>query len=79
MEAANKKIELAEEMEAEAQKKNAEAEKVREEASQKVKILSHIARMAFCHHTASEIKFSLIQEFGLTEEEAEEEYRRVVE
>lgn len=92
-EAAQQQIELAEQKSAEAEQKSIEAEqksieaeqksieaqKIREEADQRVRFSSHMIRMALNHHTASEIKNSLMQEFGLTKEEAEEEYRRVTE
>ena len=55
------------------------AQKIEEKANQEVKYSSHIARMALAHYTASEIKNSLMEEFGLSKEEAEEEYRRVAE
>ncbi len=71
-EEAERKIEAAEqEIEA--------AKKIEEKANQEIKYSSHIARMALAHYTASEIKNSLMEEFGLSKEEAEEEYRRVAE
>ena len=78
-EAAQQQIELAEQKSAEAEQKSIEAQKIREEAGQRVRFSSHMVRMALNHHTSSEIKNSLMQEFGLIKEEAEEEYRRVTE
>ena len=79
IEAAEQKIEAAEqEIEAARQEREA-AQKIEEKANQEVKYSSHIARMALAHYTASEIKNSLMEEFGLSKEEAEEEYRRVAE
>ena len=93
IEAAEQKIEAAEQeieaakqereaakQEREAAKQEREAaQKIEEKANQEVKYSSHIARMALAHYTASEIKNSLMEEFGLSKEEAEEEYRRVAE
>lgn len=62
-----------------AEQKKIEAQKIEEIANQTVKFSNHIARMALDHHTASEIKNSLMEEFGLTKEEAEKEYQRVIE
>ena len=62
-----------------AEQKKIEAQKIEEIANQTVKFSNHIARMALAHHTASEIKNSLMEEFGLSKEEAEKEYQRVIE
>ena len=82
-EEAEREIEAArqraqQEIEAAKQEREA-AKKIEEKANQEVKYSSHIARMALAHYTASEIKNSLMEEFGLSKEEAEEEYRRVAE
>lgn len=82
-EAAEREIEAArqsaqQEIEA-AEQKKIEAQKIEKIANQTVKFSNHIARMVLAHHTASEIKNSLMEEFGLTKEEAEKEYQRVIE
>lgn len=75
-EAAKREIEAARQR---AQQEIEAAKKIEEKANQEIKYSSHIARMALAHYTASEIKNSLMEEFGLSKEEAEEEYRRVAE
>lgn len=58
----------------------AEAEaKQKEIAENKLRTTKYIAKMLVNGHSDSEIKEALQQEFGFTEEQAEEEYRKAVE
>ncbi len=73
---ARKEIEEAQKEVETAQK---EAQKEVESARRESRMMSHIYKMLIHHHSAEEIKNSLIQEFGLSEQEAGEEYQKAVE
>ncbi len=71
----NKMRAAREEMESAREEAQREAESARRES----RMMSHIYKMLIHHHSADEIKNSLIQEFGLSEKKAEEEYQKAVE
>ncbi len=88
IEAAEKEIEAARqeaqrEAQREAQKEveavQREAQKEIEAARQELKISRYIAKMLSGDHSVSEIKASLKQEFGLSEEQADEAYQKAIE
>ncbi len=71
--------EAQKEAQKEARKEIEEAQKEVEAARRESRMMSHIYKMLIHHHSADEIKNSLIQEFGLSEKKAEEEYQKAVE
>ncbi len=71
--------EMEKEMESVREKAQKEAQKEVEAARRENRMISHIYKMLIHHHSAEEIKNSLIQEFGLSEQEAGEEYQKAVE
>lgn len=78
-EAAQKQAEAAK-REYEAAKRDREAaERDIEAAKQELKISRYIAKMLSGNYSISEVKASLKQEFGLSEEQADEEFRRAIE
>ena len=63
----------------EAAQATAAAEAAKNEAEKELKISRHIAKMLANRNSDAEIKESLMQEFTLSEEVAEEEYRKTLE
>lgn len=66
---------MQEEIRAQVQKEAA----VKEAVQQENKISRHICKMLLHNHSTDEIKASLCQEFGFSEKEAEEAYRKLTE
>lgn len=55
------------------------AQKAAKEATERAeKITRHIAKMLMNKHSGVEISQSLMEEFGLSEEQAEEEYNKMI-
>ncbi len=80
MESAQKEMESAQkEMESAQKEMEKEMEKEIEAARRESRMMSHIYKMLIHHHSVDEIKNSLRQEFGLSEQEAGEEYQKAVE
>lgn len=73
VEAAKAKVEAAK---AEAETAKAEAEVVKAKADLELNITRHIAKMLMGKHSEDEIKKSLQQKFGLSEEQADTEYKK---
>lgn len=78
-EASKREYEAAKQEHEAAKQEREAAKRDIEAAKQELKISRYIAKMLSGNYSVSEIKTSLKQEFGLSEEQADEEYRRAME